>query len=221
MRGRPVHETPRWKESPRGCRSRPIPRGGREATGPRPTPSLARGTHRVLARSEDNRMWNPLRFRADRRPKDYTKTPRGRAGKNAPKSPTVLIPSFEIRSSDPDPTGVTPSWRNTDQISKADFVTIEWEKNTLDPQGDPIAKQLRIDEWKKPSFRSSAQKCATRPDTDDPIAKARHQPLGKVREESSFRSRSETNSTRQGDLIAKTPTKHQEGGGRDFVPIED
>ena len=29
--------------------------------------------------------------------------------KNAPKSPTVVILSFEIRSADPDPTGVTPS----------------------------------------------------------------------------------------------------------------
>ena len=84
-------------------------------------------------------------------------------------------------------------------------------ENTLDPQGDPIAKQLRIDERKKPSFRSSAQKCGTRPDTGDPIAKARHQPLRKEREESSLRSRSETNSTLQGDLIAKSPTKHQEG----------
>ena len=27
--------------------------------------------------------------------------------------------------------------------------------------------------------------------------------------------------TRQGDPIAKTLTKHQEGGGRAFVPIED
>ena len=55
------------------------------------------------------------------------------------------------------------------------------ENNTTDPQGDPIAKQLRIDERKKPSFRSSAQKSATRHEMGDPIAKARHQPLGKVR----------------------------------------
>ena len=95
------------------------------------------------------------------------------------------------------------------------------EKNTPDPQGDPIAKQLRIDERKKPSFRSSAQKSGTRPETGDPIAKARHQPLGKVRKKSSIRSSSGTTPTRQGDPIAKTPTKHQEGGGRDFVPIED
>ena len=53
--------------------------------------------------------------------------------------------------------------------------------HTPDPQGDPIAKQLRIDEWKKPSFRSSAQKSGTRCEMGDPIAKARHQPLGKVR----------------------------------------
>ena len=94
-------------------------------------------------------------------------------------------------------------------------------ENTLDLQGDPIAKQLRIDELKKPSFRSSVQKSVTRPGTGDPIAKAWHQPLGKKRDETSFRSRSETNSTLQSDLIAKTPTKHQEGGGRVFVPIKD
>ena len=34
-------------------------------------------------------------------------------------------------------------------------------ENTLDPQGDPIAKQLRIEERKKPSFQSSAQKSGT------------------------------------------------------------
>ena len=166
-------------------------------------------------------MWNPLRYRADRPTKGWHKdTPRtGR--KTAPKSPTVVIPSFEIRSSDPDPRGVTPSWRNTDQLSKVDFVTIECEKNTHDPHGDPIAKQRRIDERKKPSFRSSAQKSATRPEMGDPIAKAWRQPLGKVRKESSFRSRSETKSTRQGGPIVKIPTKHQEGGGRAFVPIED
>ena len=105
----------------------------------------------------------------------------------APKSPTVAIPSFEIRSTDPDPIGGPH------------------------PEGIPNSKP------KCASFQSSAQKSATRPEPGDPIVKARHQPLGKVRKESPFRSRTERNSTRQGDPIAKTPTKHQEGGGRDFV----
>ena len=139
----------------------------------------------------------------------------------APKSPTVAIPSFEIRSTDSDPQGdpILKEYRTANQ-SRLRYDRV-CENNTPDPQGDPIAKQLRIDERKKPSFRSSAQKSATRPEMGDPIAKARHQPLGKVRKKSSFRLRSGTTPTRQGDPIAKTPTKHQEGGGRDFVPIED
>ena len=132
------------------------------------------------------------------------------AGKNAPKSP---IPSLKIRSTDPDPTRGDPILKEYRPAIQSRLRYDRVGETTLDPQGDPIAKQLRIDERKKPSFRSSAQKCGTRPDTADPIAKARHQPLGKEREESAFRSRSETNSTLQGDLIAKTPIKHQEGGG--------
>ena len=166
-------------------------------------------------------MCNPLRYRADRPTKGWHKdTPRtGRKNRSQePNCSNSFIRDQIVRSR---PERGTPSWRNTDQLSKVDFVTIESEKNTHDPQGDPIAKQRRIDERKKPSFRSSAQKSATRPETGDPIAKSWRQQLGKVRKESSFRLRSETNSTRQGDPIAKTPTKHQEGGGRDFVPIED
>ena len=62
---------------------------------------------------------------------------------------------------------------------------------------------------------------ATQPDTGDPIAKAWHQILEKMLEESSFRSRSEKYSTRKGDLIAKAPTKQQKGVVRALVPIED
>ena len=75
-------------------------RGGREATGPRPTPSLARGIHTessLQSRPADQRM-------TQRHPEDGPEKK-----KNAPKSPTVVIPSLEIRSLDPDPTGVTPS----------------------------------------------------------------------------------------------------------------
>ena len=90
-------------------------RGRREATGPeeegpRPTPSLARGIH--TESSPEAKITecgtHPASEQTDR-PKDDTKTPRGRAGKNAPKSPTVVVLSLKIRSSDPDQTGVTPS----------------------------------------------------------------------------------------------------------------
>ena len=90
-------------------------RGGREETGPeeegpRPTPSLARGIHTESSpEAKTTECGTHPASEQTGRPKDDTKTPRGRAGKNAPKSPTVVIPSFEIRSSDPDPTGVTPS----------------------------------------------------------------------------------------------------------------
>ena len=154
------------------------------------------------------------------RPKDDTKTPRGRARKNAqePNCSNSFIWDQIVRSRPDRGDPILKEYR-PDIQSRLCYDRVG--ENTLDPQGDPIAKQLRIDERKQPLFRSSAQKNATQPDTGDPIAKAQHQPLGKELEESSFRSRSETNLTRQGDLIAKTPTKHQEGGGRDFVPMED
>ena len=77
---------------------------------PRPTPSLARGTH-TEASPEAKTTECGIHSATGQtgRPKDDTRTPRGLAGKTAPKSPTVVIPSFEIRSSDPDPRGVTPS----------------------------------------------------------------------------------------------------------------
>ena len=96
-------------------------------------------------------MWNPPRCRADRLTKGWQKlTPRmGR--KNAPKSPTGGIPSLEIRSLDPDPKRVTPSWRKTDQITKEDFVAIEWEKNHTRPVGWPHRKATK-DRWIEEAF---------------------------------------------------------------------
>ena len=94
---------------------------------------------------------------------------------------------------DPDPTGGPPPEGIPNSQPKPASLRSSVGNHTPDPQGDPIAKQLRIDEWKKPSFRSRAQKSATRPEMGDPIAKARHQPPGKVRKKSSFRSRSGTN----------------------------
>ena len=186
MRGRPAHETPRWKESPRGRRSRPIPRGGREATGPeeegpRPTPSLAKGTHTVHARSNDNRMLNPLHFRADQPTKGWHKdTPRtGRKNRSQEPNCSNSFNRDQIVRSRPDRGDPILKEYRPDIQSRLRYDRVG-EKHTR-PAGWPIMKQLRIDERKKPSFWSSAQKCATRPDTGDPIAKAQHQPLGKVR----------------------------------------
>ena len=56
----------------------------------------------------------------------------------------------------------------------------------------------------------------------DPIAKARHQPQGKVGQTSLRSDRDlEQTTTRQGDPIAKTRSIHQEGEARAFDPIED
>ena len=110
-----------------------------------------RDTHRVLARSEDNGMWNPPRFRAYRLTKGWQKLTLRTGRKNAPKSPTVGIPSLEIRSLDPDPKRVTPSWRNTDQITKEDFVAIEWEKNHTRPVGWPHREATK-DRWIEEAF---------------------------------------------------------------------
>ena len=141
-----------------------------------------RDTHRVLARSEDNRMWNSPCFRADRPTKGWHKdTPRTSRKKRSqqPNRSNSFIRDQIVRSrpdrGDPILKEYRPDIQSRLRYDRAG-------ENTLDPQGDPIAKQRRIDERKQPSFRSSVQKSATRPDTGDPITKARHQPLEKERE---------------------------------------
>ena len=202
-------KTPRWKESPRGRRSRPNPRGGREATGPeeerpRPTPSSTRWTHtESTPEAKTTECGNHFATEQTGQPKDDTKTSRGLARKTAPKKPN-WSDSFirdQIGRSRPDrgDSNLKESRAATQSRLRYDWV---WE-NSHDPQGDPIVKQRRIDKRKKPSFRSSAQKSVTRPKMSDPNVKAWRQPLGKVRKESSFRSRAETKSTRQGDPIVK------------------
>ena len=138
-------------------RSRPIcqgrARGNRARRRRAKTHSFVgqRDTHTVVARSEDNQTWNPPHLRADRPTKGWQKlTPRtGR--KNAPKRPTAGIPSLEIRSLDPEPKRVTPSWRNTDQITKEDFVAIEWEENHTWPVGWPH-REVTKDRWREEAF---------------------------------------------------------------------
>ena len=97
----------------RGRLNRPIRQGrarGGEEGAPRPTPSSARGTHTESSPEAKTTECGTLRATEPTgRPKDDKNPPRGRAGKNAPKSPTVGIPSLEIRSLDPDPKRVTPS----------------------------------------------------------------------------------------------------------------
>ena len=91
-------------------------RGGREATGPeeeegpKPTPSLARGVHTESSpEAKTTEMWNPPQLQL--RPADprMTKTHPEDGPENAPKSPTVVIPSLKIRSLEYDPKRVTPS----------------------------------------------------------------------------------------------------------------
>ena len=189
MRERPTHGNAQVKSftarPPKQANPQGRARGNRARRRRAKTHSFVgkRDTHRVHARSDDNRMCNPLSYRADRPTKGWHKDTPRTGWKNRSQVPNCsnsFIRDQIVRSR---PERGTPSWRNTDQLSKVDFVTIESEKNTHDPQGDPIAKQRRIDERKKPSFRSSVQKSTTQPETGDPIAKAWRQPLGKVRKE--------------------------------------
>ena len=150
-------KTPRWKESPWGHRSRPIAREGREATGPeeegpRPTLSLARGTHtESMPEAKTLECGTHSATEQTGRPKGGTKTLRGLAGKTAPNSPTAVIPSFEIRSSHPDLTGVTPSWRKTDQLSKVKLrYDRVWEKHTR-PAGWPHREATK-DRWTEEAY---------------------------------------------------------------------
>ena len=90
-------------------------RGGQEVTGPeeegpRPTPSLARGIH--IESSPEVKTTECGTLPASEQmgqPKDDKKTPLRTGRKNAPKSPTVVIPPLKIRPLDPDPKRVTPS----------------------------------------------------------------------------------------------------------------
>ena len=153
MRVRPAHETPRWNKSPRGHRSRPVHHGrarGNRARRRRRAKTYSfvgeRGTHRVLAKSEDNWMWNPPRLQSRPADQRMTKLTPSTARKNAPKSSTVVIPSLEIRSLEPHPKRETPSWRNTDQLSKEDFVPIEWEEKPTRPVGWSYREAIK-DRW--------------------------------------------------------------------------
>ena len=143
-------KTPRRKESPWGRRSRPNPRGGWEATGPRPTPSLARGTHTESSpEAKTTKCGTHSSSEQTGRPKDDTKTPRGQAGKKRSQEP-ICSNSFirdQIVRSRPDRGDPILKEYRPDIESRLRY---DWVgENHLDPQGDRIAKQLRIDERKK------------------------------------------------------------------------
>ena len=164
MRGITVQENALVKETPLDSRSRPThegrARGNRASRRKVKTDSFVgeRDTLRVRTRSEDSWMCkHPQTSEPTGRPQD-DQTSQGRSGKSTSKSPTEVIPSIEIRSLESDPKRVTPSWRNTDQLSK--------EKLCFDRVGGkphsthrvtPSRSKQSIDGRKKPSFRSSEQ----------------------------------------------------------------
>ena len=82
----PCGETHAWKRPGEryhlpGRRSRPNPRGERKATGPRPTPSLARGPHtESTPEARTVECGTHSATEQTGRPKDDTRTPRGKAG---------------------------------------------------------------------------------------------------------------------------------------------
>ena len=91
------------RQHPPGRRSRPNPRtGAKRQQGEKKkgqAPLLRRLEYHKTgpARSEDSKMWNLHRYRAERTTKGRHKaTPR--QSRTARKSPTVAIPSIEIRS---------------------------------------------------------------------------------------------------------------------------
>ena len=146
------------KEAPLDCRSRPTherrARGNRGRRRRIKTHSFVgeRDTHRVCTESEDSWMWKtPPNFRANRTNQGWQKTIPRTSRKTTPKSPTVEIPSIEIRSLESDPKRVTPSWRNTDQLSKENFVSIEWEDNHTQPIGWPH-REVTKDRWTEEAF---------------------------------------------------------------------
>ena len=101
----------RWR---RGCRSRPTRQG--RARGNRARRRRRTKTHISVGQRETHQ--SPRQKRRQRnvepsppqsRPKDDKKPTLRTGWKNAPKRPTVVIPSFEIRTVDSDPKMVTPS----------------------------------------------------------------------------------------------------------------
>ena len=91
------------RQHPSGRRSRPNPRtGAKRQQGEKKegqAPLLRRLEYHKTgpARSEDSKMWNLQRYRAERTTKGRHKaTPR--QSRTARKSPTVAMPSIEIRS---------------------------------------------------------------------------------------------------------------------------
>ena len=90
LASQPCRETHAWKRPgkryhPLGRRSRPNPRGGREATGPEegpsPTPSLARGPHtESTPEARTVECGTHSATEQTGRPKDDTRAPWGKAG---------------------------------------------------------------------------------------------------------------------------------------------
>ena len=116
MRVRPAHERPGERNHREAAEADQTTKGGQEVTGPgeaegqRPTPLLARGVQTESSQEAKTPDCGTLPdFRAYLVDQRMTRSSRGRPGKNAPTSPTLGIPSLEIRLREPDPKRVTPS----------------------------------------------------------------------------------------------------------------
>ena len=157
MRGIPSHETPWWNESPRGHRNRPIRPGrarGNRARRRRGVKTHSfvgeRDTHRVHTRSEDNWMWNFPQLQS--RPADPRMTIHPEDGlEKLSQEPNCGNSFNRDQIARIWPERVTPSRRNTDQLSKEDFVSIEWEENHTRPTGWPHREATK-GRWMEEAF---------------------------------------------------------------------
>ena len=221
------------KGSPRGCRSRPIPRGGREATGPE-----EEGQNPLLRWLEGYRMWNPPPPPLQSRPADQRMTQRHPedSRKNRSQEPNCSI-SFtrdQIDRSRPDRGDPILKEYRPDIQSRLRYDRVG-EKHTR-PAGWPHREATK-DRWTEEAFVliECTEKCHTTRygwphregsapttregarrvfvpieiwDKLDPTGWPHHkdpnQTPGRWRKSLRFRSRTETDSTRKGDIIAKT-----------------
>ena len=110
MRGRPTHEKrPGEKNHREAVETDQSPGEGERQQGQGPLLRWREGHTQIPRQKRRQQCGTHSATEQTGRPKDDTQTSRGLAGKTAPKNPIVAIPSFEIRSADPDPIGVTPS----------------------------------------------------------------------------------------------------------------
>ena len=161
MRGRPAHGNAKVKRitarPPKQTNPQGRARGNRaRRRRSKPNLSLARGIHTESSPEAKTTKCGtppppPPRFRADQPTKGWHKDTPRTAGKNAPKSPTVVVPSFEIRSTGPDPTGdpIFKEYR-PDIQSRLRYDRVGEKKHTR-PAGWPHREATK-DRWTEEAF---------------------------------------------------------------------